>query len=94
MRILLWQGFFNTYGQHYLLIAMTVALSLIGVVTFGTFAGIPAAFLAPAARIRSRQRQRTLRRHAGRRDRADHLLHHRCSYLARNIAVGPRPSGG
>jgi len=39
MRILLWQGFFNTYGQHYLLVAMTVAFSLIGVVTFGTFAG-------------------------------------------------------
>jgi len=29
MRILLWQGFFNTYGQHYLLIALTVAFSLI-----------------------------------------------------------------
>jgi len=27
MRILLWQGFFNTYGQHYLLVALTVAFS-------------------------------------------------------------------
>jgi len=45
MRILLWQGFFNTYGQHYLLVAMTVALSLIGVVTFGTFAGSLLPFL-------------------------------------------------
>jgi magnesium transporter len=38
-RILLWQLFFKTYGQHYLLVGLTVALSLIGVVTFGTFAG-------------------------------------------------------
>ena len=39
LRILLWQGVFHTYGTHYLLVGMTVALSLIGVVTFGTFAG-------------------------------------------------------
>jgi magnesium transporter len=38
-RILVWQGLFKTYGQHYLLVGLTVALSLIGVVTFGTFAG-------------------------------------------------------
>jgi magnesium transporter len=38
-RILLWQFFFKTYGQHYLLVGLTVSLSLIGVVTFGTFAG-------------------------------------------------------
>ncbi len=38
-RILLWQLFFKTYGQHYMLVGLTVALSLIGVVTFGTFAG-------------------------------------------------------
>src|SRR5205085_3599518 len=36
MRILLWQAFFNTYGEHYLLVGLTVASSLIGVVTFGT----------------------------------------------------------
>ena len=38
-RILLWQGLFGTYGEHYLLIALTVASSLIGVVTWGTTAG-------------------------------------------------------
>ena len=38
-RILLWQGLFKTYGQHYLLVGFTVAASLIGVVTFGTLAG-------------------------------------------------------
>ncbi len=39
VRILLWQVFFKTYGEHYLLVGLTVALSLVGVVTFGTFAG-------------------------------------------------------
>ena len=39
IRILAWQGIFKTYGQHYWLVAFTVAGSLIGVVTFGTFAG-------------------------------------------------------
>jgi len=39
MRILLWQGLFQAYGDHYLPIAFTVAGSLIGVVTWGTLAG-------------------------------------------------------
>src|SRR3989454_1332593 len=44
-RILLWQAFFNTYGEHYLLVGLTVASSLIGVVTFGTLAGSLLPFL-------------------------------------------------
>ena len=44
-RILLWQVFFKTYGEHYLLVGLTVALSLVGVVTFGTFAGSLLPFL-------------------------------------------------
>ncbi len=39
VRILLWQVVFHTYGSHYMLVGLTVASSLIGVVTFGTFAG-------------------------------------------------------
>ena len=39
LRILFWQALFHTYGTHYLLIALTVASSLIGVVTWGTLAG-------------------------------------------------------
>ena len=39
IRILIWQAFWHTYGQHYLLIAITIAFSLLGVVTFGTLAG-------------------------------------------------------
>ena len=38
-RILLWQGLFHPYGEHYLLVALTVSSSLIGVVTWGTLAG-------------------------------------------------------
>jgi magnesium transporter len=38
-RILLWQGLFHSYGEHYVLIGLTVALSLIGVVLWGSIAG-------------------------------------------------------
>ena len=38
-RILVWQVIWKTYGEHYLVIAITVALSRIGVVLFGTVAG-------------------------------------------------------
>jgi magnesium transporter len=38
-RILIWQGAFGVYGEHYFLIALTVGASLIGVVTWGTLAG-------------------------------------------------------
>ncbi len=44
-RILLWQGLFKTYGEHAILVALTVACSLIGVVTFGTLAGSLLPFL-------------------------------------------------
>jgi len=38
-RILLWQLFFHAYGEHYFLVASTVALSLVGVVLWGSIAG-------------------------------------------------------
>jgi len=38
-RILLWQGLFNAYGDHYFLLATAVALSLIGVVMWGSLIG-------------------------------------------------------
>ncbi len=46
MRVLLWQhmGWVN-YGDHYVLIAVTVWVSLIGVVTFGTLMGSMLPFL-------------------------------------------------
>jgi magnesium transporter len=38
-RIVVWQTFSPLYGQHYMLVAITVFGSLVGVVTFGTLAG-------------------------------------------------------
>jgi magnesium transporter len=38
-RILVWQGVWHPYGEHYALVALTVACSLVGVVLFGTLAG-------------------------------------------------------
>jgi magnesium transporter len=38
-RILVWQGLFKAYGEHYFLVALTVALSLVGVVLWGSIAG-------------------------------------------------------
>ena len=39
VRILVWQAVGAVYGEHYLLVALTVAGSLLGVVMFGTLAG-------------------------------------------------------
>jgi magnesium transporter len=39
VRILIWQRLWHTYGEHYALVALTIACSLVGVVTFGTLAG-------------------------------------------------------
>jgi len=39
LRIEIWQHAFHTYGEHHVLVALTVFFSLIGVVTFGTLAG-------------------------------------------------------
>jgi magnesium transporter len=38
-RILLWEAIFHTYGAHHMRIAMTVAVSLVGVVLWGTLVG-------------------------------------------------------
>ena len=39
VRILLWQFLFDAYGDHYFLVALTVAFSLVGVVLWGSVAG-------------------------------------------------------
>ena len=39
LRIVLWQAWFHLYGPHYLAVAIAVAVSLVGVVTWGTTAG-------------------------------------------------------
>jgi magnesium transporter len=38
-RIVAWESLFHIYGEHWLLIAITVGATLIGVVTFGTLTG-------------------------------------------------------
>ena len=39
VRIIGWQMIFHTYGPHYALVALTVSVSLVGVVLWGTIAG-------------------------------------------------------
>ncbi|RPJ70816.1 MAG: magnesium transporter, partial [Acidobacteria bacterium] len=38
-RVVLWGSLFQSYGPHFLLVGLTVAASLVGVVLFGTLAG-------------------------------------------------------
>jgi magnesium transporter len=45
IRILTWQFIGHTYGEHYILVALTVFISLIGVVTWGTLVGSMLPFL-------------------------------------------------
>jgi len=45
IRIAIWQTVAHTYGKNWLLVASTVSLSLIGVVTFGTLAGSALPFI-------------------------------------------------
>jgi magnesium transporter len=45
VRIVVWQQIGKVYGEHYLLVATTVAASLVGCVTFGTLAGSMLPFL-------------------------------------------------
>ncbi len=45
LRIVIWQALFGTYGAHFLVVALTVAASLVGVVTFGSLCGAMLPFL-------------------------------------------------
>lgn len=45
IRIVAWQAWSPLYGEHYVLIAITVAVSLVGVVLWGTLAGAMLPFL-------------------------------------------------
>jgi len=44
-RVLLWEAIFHSYGPHFLKVAFTIGLSVVGVVTFGTLAGSMLPFL-------------------------------------------------
>jgi magnesium transporter len=51
VRILVWQRIAHVYGEHWLRIGATVALSLVGVVAFGTIAGSMLPFLLRRLRL-------------------------------------------
>jgi magnesium transporter len=44
-RIFAWQAMFGSYGEHYVVLALTIAYSLVGVVMFGTMAGSTLPFI-------------------------------------------------
>ena len=39
MRITVWSAFSDIYGEHWLLVAMTIGISLVGIVLWGTLSG-------------------------------------------------------
>jgi len=45
LRITVWSAFSNIYGPHWLLVAITVAVALVGVVLWGTLSGSLLPFL-------------------------------------------------
>lgn len=51
LRIVLWQAIKPIYGEHYLLLALTVFASLIGVVMFGCLAGSLLPFILRRLRL-------------------------------------------
>ena len=51
LRIFAWQTLFHTYGEHTPILAVTIACSLVGVVTFGTIAGSMLPFVLRSLRL-------------------------------------------
>jgi magnesium transporter len=52
LRISVWSAFSTIYGPHWFLVAMTVAVALVGIVLWGTLVGIAPAVRAEASRLR------------------------------------------
>lgn len=51
LRILVWQGLFHSYGEHFILIALTVMISVYGVVLWGSITGSILPFILRAAKF-------------------------------------------
>ncbi len=51
IRVLLWGVLFSAYGEHHTALALTVALSLLGVVLWGTLAGSTLPFVLRLAKL-------------------------------------------
>src|SRR5688572_5801384 len=86
IRILVWQGLFDAYGEHYFLVALTVAFSLVGVV-LGCRGRIDSAVYFTRLEFRPRQRVRAVCGDFGRRDRLGDLFQHRGSLASRHVAL-------
>ena len=87
VRILAWQGMFNAYGEHYFLVALTVALSLVGVVLWGSIAGSILPFILRSLGLRSRQCLCSFRGNTRGRYRLNYLFHDRRYHFARYVVV-------
>ena len=89
MRIALWSAFSHIYGPHWVLVAMTVGLSLVGVVLWGTLSGSMLPLIPPKARRGPRDVLSTVRGHARRCYRPRDLLYH-CSlrYAEHPVVAG------
>ena len=93
LRITLWSAFSDIYGPHWLLVAMTVAIALVGVVLWGTLSGSLLPFAAQAARLRSGGIVGAVRGDARRRHRAGDLFLGRAGHPAGDVVV-ERPFWG
>ena len=87
VRILLWQAFFGTYGEHYLLDRAHGRRQPGRRGDLRDARRLDAAVRAAPPRLRPRQRLGAVRRDAGRRDGAGDLLHGRERGAARGAAV-------
>ena len=88
-RIAAWNAVSNIYGPHWVLVGLTVSLSLIGVVLWGTLTGLDAPLLAETTGIRPGHLVGPVRRNAGRRHRPDHLFHRRHRAAHRHAPLKP-----
>ncbi len=87
VRILLWQFLFDAYGDHYFLVALTVAFSLVGVVLWGSGRRFdPAVYLAWFG-FRPGERVGAVRRDSGRRNRFGDLFLDRGGGAERHFVV-------
>ncbi len=74
LRISIWSAFSSLYGPHWLLVALTVGSSLVGVVLWGSLVGSILPFVSSAPRLRSSDIVGPVCGDACRRHRPDHLL--------------------
>ena len=87
VRISTWALVFHSYGQHWLLLALTVGNRVDRHRTLGVPGGFDAAVRVAPHRRRSGDLLGALRRHVGGCLRPDHLLHHRGGHLEGHPAV-------